>query len=71
VDLEDLVAMQDRMRADHLVAGSLSLRHADLRLEPLPRGIDQRHGGDWRGADVGGEPREVVEDRFASSSLNP
>src|ERR1700722_3241715 len=54
-------APRDGVAAKGNVARRLGHFQPDVALEPLPRGINQRYGGNGSAANLRGETREVVE----------
>ncbi len=55
---------RDHERAEPGIQGRLGRREPDPGLEHLPVVVDERHQGDRRAADLGGEPGDVVESRL-------
>lgn len=61
---EDVV-LEDGVGAERNVSRGLARGEPHLRLEPLAILVDQGDEGDWRGADLGREARQVVEGLFS------
>lgn len=62
-DFKQIGGMQSVGAERNITRGMRDL-DADARLEPLARAIDQRHEGDRRHAQPGGQARDVVERRL-------
>ena len=54
-----------------MFAGGLACFDADFGLEPLAVFVHQAHDGNWRAANEGRKPRQVIETLLRVSVENP